>query len=80
MLILYEKKEVGLKSNGVEIRGSAEQAVRAVDSGIVIYTGSLSKLESVVIIDYGSLITVYENLSGISVSKGVNIVNPMGFI
>ena len=105
-----QEKVVGLKSNGVEIRGSAGQAVKAADSGIVIYAGALSNLGSVVIIDHGSLVTVYGNLAGISVSKGssiskgqtigtlgydqttkqpnlyfevrkgVNIVNPMGFI
>ena len=105
-----QEKVAGLKSNGVEIRGSAGQAVKAADSGIVIYAGALSNLGSVVIIDHGSLGTVYGNLAGISVSKGssvskgqtigtlgydqttkqpnlyfevrkgVNIVNPMGFI
>lgn len=105
-----QEKVAGLKSNGVEIRGSAGQAVKAADSGIVIYAGALSNLGSVVIIDHGSLVTVYGNLAGISVSKGsnvskgqtigtlgydqttkqpnlyfevrkgVNIVNPMGFI
>ncbi len=105
-----QEKVAGLKSNGVEIRGSAGQAVKAADSGIVIYAGALSNLGNVVIIDHGSLVTVYGNLAGISVSKGssvskgqtigslgydqttkqpnlyfevrkgVNIVNPMGFI
>ena len=105
-----QEKVEGLKSNGVEIRGSAGQAVKAADSGVVIYAGALSNLGSVVIIDHGSLVTVYGNLAGISVSKGssvskgqtigslgydqttkqpnlyfevrkgVNIVNPMGFI
>ena len=105
-----QEKVAGLKSNGVEIRGSAGQAVEAADSGVVIYAGALSNLGSVVIIDHGSLVTVYGNLAGISVSKGssvskgqtigslgydqttkqpnlyfevrkgVNIVNPMGFI
>lgn len=105
-----QEKTAGLKSNGIEIRGSAGQSVKAADSGVVIYAGSLNTLGSVVIIDHGSLVTVYGNLAGVSVSKGatvtkgqsigslgrdqmtkepnlyfeirrgVNIVNPMGYL
>jgi len=105
-----QEKVAGLKSNGIEIRGSAGQAVKAADSGVVIYAGSLNNLGGVVIIDHGGLVTVYGNLAGVSVSKGtkvnkgqtigslgrdqtthqpnlyfetrrgVNIVNPMGYL
>lgn len=68
-----EEKTSGLKSNGIEIRGSSGQSVSAADSGTVIYSGSLNGLGSVVIIDHGSLITVYGNLATVSVSKGSNV-------
>ena len=68
-----QEKVAGLKSNGIEIRGSAGQAVKAADSGIVIYAGSLNNLGGVVIIDHGGLVTVYGNLAGVSVSKGSKV-------
>ena len=68
-----QAKVEGLKSNGIEIRGSLGQSVKAADSGKVIYAGALNGLGSVVIIDHGSLVTVYGNLSGVSVSKGANV-------
>lgn len=105
-----QEKVAGLKSNGIEIRGSLGQSVKAADSGTVIYAGALNNLGSVIIIDHGNLVTVYGNLAGVSVSKGtkvskgqsigtlgrdsiskepnlyfetrkgVNIVNPMGYL
>lgn len=68
-----QEKVAGLKSNGIEIRGSVGQAVKAADSGIVIYAGSLNNLGGVVIIDHGGLVTVYGNLAGVSVSKGSRV-------
>lgn len=68
-----QEKIAGLRSNGIEIRGSVGQAVKAADSGNVIYSGSLNNLGNVVIIDHGNLITVYGNLSGVSVSKGQKV-------
>ena len=74
VVVSYGQQKVeGLKSNGIEIRGSLGQAVRAADTGKVIYSGALNGLGSVVIIDHGSLVTVYGNLSGVSVSKGANV-------
>ena len=74
VVVSYGQTKVeGLKSNGIEIRGSVGQSVRAADTGKVIYSGSLNGLGSVVIIDHGSLVTVYGNLSGVSVSKGANV-------
>ncbi|MDR2879443.1 MAG: peptidoglycan DD-metalloendopeptidase family protein [Fusobacteriales bacterium] len=68
-----QEKIQGLTSKGIEIRGSVGQAVKAADSGNVIYSGSLNNLGNVVIIDHGNLITVYGNLSGVSVSKGQKV-------
>ncbi|MBP9478922.1 MAG: peptidoglycan DD-metalloendopeptidase family protein [Sebaldella sp.] len=68
-----QEKIAGLRSNGIEIRGSVGQGVKAADSGNVIYSGSLNNLGNVVIIDHGNLITVYGNLSGVSVSKGQKV-------
>lgn len=68
-----QEKIQGLASKGIEIRGSVGQAVKAADSGNVIYSGSLNNLGNVVIIDHGNLITVYGNLSGVSVSKGQKV-------
>ena len=68
-----QEKIQGLTSKGIEIRGSVGQAVQAADSGNVIYSGSLNNLGNVVIIDHGNLITVYGNLSGVSVSKGQKV-------
>jgi septal ring factor EnvC (AmiA/AmiB activator) len=68
-----QQKIQGLASKGIEIRGSVGQAVKAADSGNVIYSGSLNNLGNVVIIDHGSLITVYGNLAGVSVSKGQKV-------
>ena len=67
-----QEKVAGLKSNGIEIRGSLGQSVKAADSGTVIYAGALNNLGSVIIIDHGNLVTVYGNL-GVSVSKGTKV-------
>ena len=68
-----QEKIAGLKSNGIEIRGSLGQSIKAADSGTVIYAGALNNLGSVIIIDHGSLVTVYGNLAGVSVSKGSKV-------
>jgi septal ring factor EnvC (AmiA/AmiB activator) len=68
-----QEKVAGLKSNGIEIRGSLGQSVKAADSGTVIYAGALNNLGSVIIIDHGNLVTVYGNLAGVSVSKGTKV-------
>lgn len=68
-----EEKTAGLKSNGIEIRGSLGQSVSAADTGTVIYAGALNGLGSVVIIDHGSLVTVYGNLASVSVSKNATV-------
>ena len=68
-----QEKVAGLKSNGIEIRGSLGQSVKAADSGTVIYAGALNNLGSVIIIDHGNLVTVYGNLAGVNVSKGSKV-------
>ena len=68
-----QEKVAGLKSNGIERRGSLGQSVKAADSGTVIYAGALNNLGSVIIIDHGNLVTVYGNLAGVSVSKGTKV-------
>ena len=68
-----QEKVAGLKSNGIEIRGSLGQSVKAADGGTVIYAGALNNLGSVIIIDHGNLVTVYGNLAGVSVSKGTKV-------
>ena len=68
-----QEKVAGLKSNGIEIRGSLGQSVKAADSGTVIYAGALNNLGSVIIIDHGNLVTVYGNLAGVNVSKGTKV-------
>ena len=68
-----QEKVAGLKSNGIEIRGSLGQSVKAADSGTVIYAGALNNLGSVIIIDHGNLVTVYGNLAVVSVSKGTKV-------
>lgn len=74
IVVAYGSQKVeGLTSKGIEIRGSVGQQVKAADSGNVIYSGSLNNLGNVIIIDHGNLITVYGNLSGVSVSKGQKV-------
>mgnify|MGYP003455421746 FL=1 len=74
IVVAYSQEKVaGLKSNGIEIRGSLGQSVKAADSGTVIYAGALNNLGSVIIIDHGNLVTVYGNLAGVSVSKGTKV-------
>ncbi|MBP9922156.1 MAG: peptidoglycan DD-metalloendopeptidase family protein [Clostridia bacterium] len=68
-----QEKIAGLRSNGIEIRGSLGQTIKAADSGTVIYAGALNNLGSVIIIDHGNLVTVYGNLAGVSVSKGSKV-------
>lgn len=68
-----QEKIPGLKSNGIEIKGTLGQTVKAADTGTVIYSGNLGNLGGVVIINHGGIITVYGNLSTVSVSKGMNV-------
>lgn len=68
-----QEKVAGLKSNGIEILGKLGSSVKAADGGTVIFSGSLGNLESVIIIDHGSLISVYGNLSTVKVAKGKNV-------
>ncbi|WP_068267736.1 murein hydrolase activator EnvC family protein [Caviibacter abscessus] len=68
-----QEKIPGLKSNGIEIKGTLGQTVKAADTGTVIYSGNLGNLGGVVIINHGGIITVYGNLSGIKVSKGTSV-------
>lgn len=68
-----QEKIPGLKSNGIEIKGTLGQTVKASDTGTVIYSGNLGNLGGVVIINHGGIITVYGNLSAIRVSKGMNV-------
>ena len=105
-----EEKVQGLKSKGIEIQGTLGQNVSASDTGTVIYSGSLSGLGKVVIINHDGLVTVYGNLASVRVKKnddvkkgqsigtlgkdsetkkatlyfevrkGVNIVDPMGYL
>lgn len=64
-----EEKVQGLKSKGIEIQGTLGQSVSAADTGVVIYSGSLSGLGKVVIINHDSLVTVYGNLASVRVNK-----------
>ena len=68
-----QEKIKGFKSNGIEIRGSLGQAVKAADTGTVIHAGNLGNLGGVVIINHGGIITVYGNLATVKVSKGTNV-------
>lgn len=71
VVVGYKQEKVpGLKSNGIEIKGTLGQAVSAADTGTVIFAGSLSNLGGVVIIDHKGIITVYGNLASVRVSKG----------
>lgn len=68
-----QEKTKGITSKGIEIRGSLGQAVKASDTGTVLYSGSLKGLGAVIMIDHGSFITVYGNLSSVSVANGAKV-------
>ena len=68
-----QEKIKGFKSNGIEISGNLGQIVKAADTGTVIHAGNLGNLGGVVIINHGSIITVYGNLATVKVSKGTNV-------
>lgn len=68
-----EEKIEGLNSNGIEIAGKLGQSVKAADDGTVIFTGTLAGLGSVIIIDHGSIVTVYGNLASVNVSKQTKV-------
>ncbi|CAM3182276.1 murein hydrolase activator EnvC family protein [Streptobacillus ratti] len=68
-----QEKTKGITSKGIEIRGSLGQAVKASDSGVVLYSGSLKGLGAVIMIDHGDFITVYGNLSSVRVASGAKV-------
>lgn len=68
-----QEKTKGLKSKGIEIRGTLGQSVKASDTGSVLYSGSIKGLGAVVMIDHGDFITVYGNLSSVKVANGAKV-------
>lgn len=68
-----QEKVEGLKSNGIEIRGTLGQNVQAADTGTVIHAGNLGSLGGIVIINHSGIITVYGNLATLRVKKGQNV-------
>ncbi|CAM3405126.1 murein hydrolase activator EnvC family protein [Pseudostreptobacillus hongkongensis] len=68
-----QEKTPGITSKGIEIRGSLGQSVKASDSGLVLYSGSLKGLGAVIMIDHGNFITVYGNLSSVKVANGAKV-------
>ncbi len=68
-----QEKTKGITSKGIEIRGSLGQNVKASDSGVVLYSGSLKGLGAVIMIDHGNFITVYGNLSSVRVASGAKV-------
>lgn len=74
ILVKYgDEKIEGLKSNGIEIVGKLGQQIKAADTGTVIFTGTLTGLGSVIIIDHGDLVTVYGNLATVNVAKKAKV-------
>lgn len=69
-----QEKVAGLKSNGIEIRGTLGQTVKAADGGLIIYAGSLSNWAEW---SYWWITEfrdgVYGNLSSVAVSKGATV-------
>lgn len=68
-----QEKTSGLKSKGIEIRGTLGQSVKASDTGRVLYSGSLKGLGAVIMIDHGGFITVYGNLASVNVATGAKV-------
>ena len=68
-----QEKTPGITSKGIEIRGSLGQSVKASDSGVVLYSGSLKGLGAVIMIDHGNFITVYGNLSSVKIANGAKV-------
>ncbi|WP_065107531.1 murein hydrolase activator EnvC family protein [Streptobacillus moniliformis] len=74
IIVAYgQEKTKGITSKGIEIRGSLGQAVKASDSGVVLYSGSLKGLGAVIMIDHGDFITVYGNLASVRVASGAKV-------
>lgn len=74
IVIAYgQEKAQGLSSKGIEIRGSYGQSVKASDSGVVMYSGSLKGLGAVIMIDHGDFITVYGNLASVRVANRAKV-------
>ena len=69
-------------SNGVEITTESGSSARAVFAGTVYSIQILSPINTLVMIQHGDFITVYQNLSSVSVKKGdkVNIKQTIGKI
>ena len=69
-------------SNGVEITTESGSSARAVFAGTVYSIQILSPINTLVMIQHGDFITVYQNLSSVSVKKGdkVSIKQTIGKI
>jgi septal ring factor EnvC (AmiA/AmiB activator) len=60
-------------SNGVEITTESGSSARAVFAGTVYSIQILSPINTLVMIQHGDFITVYQNLSSVSVKKGEKV-------
>ena len=71
-----------MHSNGVEITTESGSSARAVFAGTVYSIQILSPINTLVMIQHGDFITVYQNLSSVSVKKGdkVSIKQTIGKI
>lgn len=63
-------KGIKTKNNGIDITTSAGSSARAIFDGEVTSTIKLPNYNNVIIIRHGEFLTVYSNLSQISVKKG----------
>lgn len=76
------EKKITINSNGVEITTTEGASARAVFKGTVMSIQMLSHQNYAILIQHGDFITVYRNLSSVSVSKGetVNAKQSLGKI
>lgn len=65
-------KNVRLNSNGINIQGQPGAAVRAVFNGVVSAVSEVGGM-TMVMVRHGNYISVYINLSAVSVSKGQSV-------
>lgn len=68
-----EFQNIKIKNNGIDILSSPGAAVKSVFEGEVSSTMFIANLNYVVILRHGDYLTVYSNLSSISVKKGDKI-------
>lgn len=75
-------KHVKIKNNGIDIATSADQKARAIFKGVVSRVIAIPGANIAVIIQHGSFLTVYSNLTNVQVTKGdkVNTEQVIGSI